>query len=206
MKIKVLSILILLIFMAILPFAATKCGTAQNSKVTSASADIALKGDNERDNEEILCGLVAALYSEDYHSETIKALTILLNTDYITDPQSFDLSSDEVCIYEDAADYSLKAIYPQIEEIVNSSQEISLFYNDKNVYIPYSTRSNGYTVKSQDFPYLSPVASPWDCYSSEYDENLECQGVSIEGINYLCGKGMSAKEALLWYLPDFEIK
>ena len=60
-------------------------------------------------------------------------------------------------------------------------------------------------VVSDNYPYLTSVASPWDCLSEEYDENLRCVGVSMNGVNYLCAKGYSAEDALLYYLPDFSV-
>ena len=58
---------------------------------------------------------------------------------------------------------------------------------------------------NENYKYIHSVASPWDCYQTDFDANAECVGVSLSGIDYLCKNGYSAEEALLWYLPDFEI-
>ena len=41
---------------------------------------------------------------------------------------------------------------------------------------------------------------------SGFDKNAECAGVSLKGVDYLCRHGFSAEQALLHYLPGFEIK
>lgn len=207
MKIKVIAILLMLAMMAFLPFAAAKCATKIELKSVMATSDKA-KSDNSNPSSEdkVLCGLVAALCENKYSSETIKAISILLNNDYSLEPDKFDLSNPDTCLYVENADNEIKEIYPQIEENVSSSKNLLIYYNDKNVFIPYSKISNGNTVSDENYNYISPVASPWDCFSDYLDRNAECIGVSIEGIDYLCKNGMSAEEALSWYLPECEIK
>lgn len=208
---KLIAILMMLSLMAFLPFAATKCGRKIETESTISTADSA-KNENETNNntdsnkDKVLCGLVAALYKNDYSAETIKAITILLNNDYSLEPDKFDLSDSSVCLYIENADNSIKEIYPQIKKIVSSSKELLIYYDSKNVFVPYSEISNGNTIYNESYSYISPVASPWDCFSKEYDENSECAGVSIEGLDYLCKNGMSAEDALNWYLPKCEIK
>ena len=80
-----------------------------------------------------------------------------------------------------------------------------LLWQNETKYIPVSPLSNGQTQTDDNYPYLTSVASPWDCLSEEYDENLRCVGVSMNGVNYLCTKGYSAEDALLYYLPDFSV-
>ncbi|RGS77172.1 hypothetical protein DWX71_07185, partial [Ruminococcus bromii] len=77
--------------------------------------------------------------------------------------------------------------------------------NSEALFVPYSETSNGTTYKNENYKYIHSVASPWDCYQTDFDANAECVGVSLSGIDYLCKNGCSAEEALLWYLPDFEI-
>lgn len=211
MKMKVIAIMIMLSLMAILPFAATKCGKNFETKDTMSTADNAkkeyeIKNKANSDKDKILCGLVAALYNSDYSTETIRAITILLNNNYSLEPDKFDLNDSSVCLYIENANNSVKEIYPQIEKITESSKNLLIYYNNENVFVPYSEVSNGNTVYSENFNYIFPVASPWDCFSEKYDENSECSGVSIEGLNYLCKNGMNAKDALRWYLPECEIK
>ena len=39
----------------------------------------------------------------------------------------------------------------------------------------------------------------------EIDSGQACVGVSLNGLDWLCRHGLSAEEALLWYLPGMEI-
>ncbi len=208
MKVKILFITAFLLIMALLPFAAAKCSFLDiNSNQTVSTADSISDGNNGEDDgyEKVLCGLVAAKYKDSYSDETIKAIAILLNTDYTVNPESFDITDKNNCIYEDNSDNSLKEIYPKIKKTVNSILKLTVNKNGKKLYIPYLDSSNGMTIENDDYDYLTGVASPWDCYTENYDENAECIGVSINGIEYLCKNGASAEEALKWYLPNFDI-
>jgi hypothetical protein len=210
MKAKVISIFLMLAFMAVLPFVAAKftSGKAESptsSQDTAVSSDTDNTSDDNLDKEEILCGLVAAQNPESYCDEAIKAMIIILNTNYNYDSTNFDLNNSNVYISKDSLDNSNKELYSKIEELVNSAKELYLYNNDKICYIPFSKCSNGSTIKSEDYDYLCAVASPWDCFSSNYTEDLQCEGVSLDGVNYLCEQGLSAQEAISWYLPDFYI-
>lgn len=211
MKMKIIAILFMLAMMAVLPFAAAKCGTYNEIKATISTADSAESKDKSNkiskpDKDKVLCGLVAALYKNDYSAETIMAIAILLKNDYSVKPESFDLSDSNVCLYSENADNSTKEIYPQIEKIISSLKELSIYCDDKKIYVPYSEISNGNTIYDEQYSYVSSVASPWDCFSKEYNEKAKCVGVSINGLDYLCKNGMSAEEALSWYLPYCELK
>lgn len=211
MKVKVIAILLMLAMMAFLPFAAAKYAAKSETKNVIATADNAKKDteDNKRSvssEDKVLCGLVAALCKNEYSAETIKAISILINNDYSLNPEKFDLNNSDICVYIENADSQIKEIYPHIEEAVSSSKKLLIYYNNKNVFVPYSKVSNGNTVFDDNYNYISPVASPWDCFSKEFEKNSECVGVSIEGLDYLCKNGMSAEETLCWYLPKCEIK
>lgn len=211
MKMKVIAIILMLTLMAFLPFAAAKIVTKNEIKSTISTADNAKaknnsNKENNSDEDKVLCGLVAAIYKNDYSTETIKAITILLNNNYSVSPNEFDLNDGSVCLYFESADNSIREIYPQIKKIVSDSKVLSIYFDNKKQFVPYSQTSNGYTVYNEKYDYISSVASPWDCFSEEYDKNAECNGVSIDGLNYLCKNGMSAEDALRWYLPKCEIK
>lgn len=184
--------------MALLPFFAIKCNTVEKANNNSIIEN------NKINRDDILCGFVAGLYKENYCDETLKALAILVKSDYKISPDKFKIDSDAYVSKERASGY-LKDNYQKIEKTVNSTKEL-LLHNGENKYIPYSTISNGTTADSDDYDYLCAVASTWDCFSENYDKNSVCVGVSIEGVDYLCRNGASAQEALLWYLPNFEIK
>lgn len=201
MKQRFIFIGVFLVVMAMLPFTVVKCSFSDlKTNSALASSDTVPLNDKNK----IICGLVAALYDDSYCTETIRAITILLSTDYDVDSDSFDLENKEVYVSENYLNGSEKDFYTEIEKIVNSNLEFSILKNGEKLYIPYSKTSNGLTVKGE-YEYLCSVASPWDCFEGNFDENTECAGVSLSGIDYLCKNGMNAIQALKWYLPDFEI-
>ena len=206
---KIIAAVILLVLMALLPFAASKCSdTSKRSPIKHEAVDdktdSTSKNTSKSDNE-ILCGLTVAACKKDYCDEAVKAIAILLNTDYSVNPDSFDLNNEDVYIEKEGLDNSGKEFYSRIERIVNSNLELYLTVNNKKVYIPYKKSSCGYTLDSKDCEYIISVASPWDCFSSDYSENSECVGVSLDGVDYLCKNGASAEGALKWYLNSFEV-
>lgn len=208
LKVRILSFGILLVIMALLPVVAVKCSFADsNYKASSATNDSVsnIKAD-EIDKNKILCGLLAGEYKENYCKEALKAVAILINTDYAVKPESFDVNDKDICIFEEDTDNSLRENYSKIEDVFDSVSELKISVNDEFKYIPYSDTSNGNTVKSESYEYLTCVASPWDCYSEGYSEETQCVGVSLNGIDYLCKNGASAEEALKWYLPNCKIE
>ena len=209
MKEKIIFIILMLALMALLPFVTAKCSNSEiNMSNTSATADAAKNSEDnsDKDSNALLCALVAAKYKDDYCDETLKALAIILNTNYKVNPDSFKLDDKSICLYEKDANNSVKDAYPKIKECAKSVKEKTLWIESKAFFIPFSLSSNGHTYESPDYDYIFSVASPWDCYQKDYSENTECIGVSISGVNYLCKKGSSYEEALKWYLPQFEIK
>lgn len=206
---KILACTLLLVLMALLPFTAVKCSTSgskSESKLTSSTGKTNNDTKGSDESNEILVGLTAAICNEDFSDEAIKAIAILINTDYEVNPDYFDLDNKEFYLSEDGLDNSKLEYYSKIENILNSMDKKALTLRNEKVFIPYSKISCGYTLKSEDCKYITSVASPWDCFSQEYDENAECIGVSVNGINYLCKNGANAEQALKWYLPEFEIK
>jgi hypothetical protein len=206
---KILACALLLVLMALLPFTAVKCstnGSKSENTLTSSTGTTKTNTKSSDDTNEILVGLTSALCNENFSSDAIKAIAILINTDYIINPEYFDLDDKTVYVSKDELDNSEKEYYLKVENIVKSIDKKTLTVKNKKVFIPYSQLSCGYTLDSGDCEYITSVASPWDCFSQSYNENTECVGVSINGINYLCQNGASAEQALKWYLPEFEIK
>lgn len=205
---KILACSLLLVLMALLPFTAVKCSSDTDkgkSRLTSSKGKT-INDTKSSDNNEILVGLTSAICNENFSDEAIKAIAILINTDYKANPDYFDLENKEVYLSKDEINNSLKEYYSRVERIVNSMDKKTLTADNENFFIPYSQSTCGYTLDSTDCEYITSVASPWDCFSKSYDENSECIGVSINGINYLCKNGAGAEQALKWYLPEFEIK
>lgn len=200
MKGKLIAVILLLFLTAILPIAVSKCSVGSSAKPTVSTSDTPEK---PKDSGEILCALTAGLYKESYCTETLKAIAILMNTDYKVKPESFE--SDDF-LYEENASGNIKDVYGEIKKAAESVKNKTLRKNSEALFVPYAETSNGTTYRNENYKYLHSVASPWDCYATNYDKNAECVGVSLSGIDYLCKNGYSAEEALLWYLPDFEIQ
>lgn len=225
MRIKVIFIIIFLLTMAFLPIIVSKCTATKTTAASVSTADYAEKPtDNSTENSEKstikpqqesseskaeltdaeLCGMVAANYDESYCEETLKALAVILYTNYCLAPDDYDLKDSRICILESNAENSVKENYNAIKSAVSAVYKKALCSNGKVLYIPFTSSTNGKTSSSSEYPYLTAVASPWDSYSNANDD--EHCGVSLNGINYLCNDGYSYAQALQWYLPDFTIQ
>ena len=231
MRTKVIFIIIFLLTMAFLPIIISKCSSPQTAVTSNLTADKATepvtanepsksetivetttesvaKENSESEKspltESDLCGMVAAKYNENYCEETLKALTIILYTNYNVSPDSYDLSDIDICLPESKAENSVKENYNKIKSAVSSVYKKTLCADGKAFYIPFCDFTNGKTSTNSEYPYLTAVASPWDSYANADDG--EYYGVSLNGINYLCNDGYSYEEALQWYLPNFKIQ
>lgn len=203
MKKKISVIIIIFMLMALLPFAAARCSGKIAGGTTAMSPQSTADSIQKTDDYcSLLSALTAAKYKDSYSLETVKALAIILNTNYKDNPKQF--SKDDF-LYRDKASGNLLEVYSKIESAVNSVKEKTLCKNNKAFYIPFAESSNGVTCKSSDYSYIQSVASPWDCFQKNFDESTQCVGVSLSGIDYLCKNGASAEDALLWYLPGFDI-
>ena len=96
------------------------------------------------------------------------------------------------------------ALAARVKSIYYSEEEI-LTLGGKPAAVPCCPSTNGCTEASQTYPYLRAVASPWDAFCAYRDSGQACVGVSLNGLDWLCRHGLSAEEALLWYLPGMEI-
>lgn len=208
MKEKVVAITLMLILMGSIPFAAAKCAVFEHkSDKTAATADTATvtSPQKEANYYKLLCGFVAAKYKENYSDETVKAIALIMNTNYKANPNAFNIEDKSVCLFKEKSDDKIKKIYSKFETAVGSVINMSITKNDSLLFIPYSDTSNGFTYCSEKYNYLCSVASPWDCYAKSFNNELKCVGVSLNGVDYLCKNGSSAEDALKWYLPEFEV-
>lgn len=231
MRAKLILIISFLLTMALLPIMISKFTMKQTSINAFSTADevkkiqpteVQTQNKEQTEKESIseketapqsqntlgeaeLCGLVAANYNEIYSEETLKALAIILYTNYTVNPDSYDLTDNEVCLLESDAENSTKENYSVIQSAVSSVYKKTLCTNGKAFYIPFCYSTNGKTSTNSEYPYLTAVASPWDSYN-EIESDTEYYGVSLYGINYLCSEGYTYDEALIWYLPDFKIQ
>lgn len=147
---------------------------------------------NSETEKKDIISLARSLCKEDFCDETIKAILVISKNNHSVKKEKTNAEPDK--------------LYYRIEKLF-SKTSLSLTYEGETVYIPTATLSKGYIKTDKLYPYIKKVASPWDTYNKNfvYRKEYPC-GISLEGINYLCSNGLSYKEALMWYLPNFSIK
>lgn len=195
-KRKISAALLFLFAFALLPMLAARTfgnSAASVPVVSMNTVDEPLPAEGR----ESVINAAAALAGDSFCDEALKACLILAGTNIragksVEESKSNNNSDREIC-------ERLSGIYDS-----DSTARSYLTFDGKCLYIPSSPCSGGSTAGSKDYPYLSAVASPWDCFSGE-DAEGECIGVSLYGIDSLCQSGKSAEQALLWYLPGSKI-
>ena len=196
LKNRFIALVLFLFVMAALPLSVVRCdrddssaGTRDSASPPSTAPVTQTLAAEQPDNQKKAICYAASLCREDFCDEALRAAVILANTNRDSwDENSFD---------------SPEELKKRIHSVYSSEKE--LFYQNESKSIPVAPLSNGQTLSDDRYPYLTAVASPWDCLTKDYDENLSCVGVSMNGVNYLCTKGYSAEEALLYYLPGFSV-
>ena len=157
------------------------------------NGSVSAKSDKEKSvnaDKNNVCNAAYAFCDNKYSDETIG---LIIKIVYTNITGGYTYSKTEI---------SDKELYKRIETLFNSNLELLHTKNSSQIFIPISKGSGGMTVKSKEKRYLSPVASPWDCFKANYKSNINCEGVSADGIDYLCSNGFTANEALKWYLPE----
>ncbi len=155
---------------------------------------------DKKNNTEDVINLALSLVEEDFCDEGIKAaLAIAENNLKYSNDNSIQLNNINETEFDEEFCKKVRKLHKKLDADIS--------FDSKNVYIPTASLSKGHTQTNEDYPYIKPVASPWDCENKEFVYGKEYPtGVSMRGIDYLCKDGMSFKEALKWYLPDFEVK
>ena len=169
--------------MAFIPFAAVRIANTEANGSTADSAD------NAASERERVCGIASSHCKSGHCDETLKAVLSIVLTDLKSGASFAENNSD-------------KEIYNKLMKLYDSAEELKI--NGRTEYLPFSTCSQGNTVSDPRYPYLSPAASPWDRFSDEYADAAPCSGVSVEGVDYLCKNGKTAKEALKYYIPAID--
>lgn len=202
MKDKFLMVGLFFLLMATLPLvifgknvrtSPTKNSKADKTVQTSAATPDEVAATSYAMTEEAAAASVASLCKSDTCDEAVRALCILCKTNLE--------AGAEVAGGGTVTDSELlervRAIYDSNNEILTDAGQ--------PVAVPSVMCSNGVTEKSAEYPALEAVASPWDAFEKETDRTAGSVGVSIRGVCYLCSQGMTAEEALQWYLPKLQI-
>lgn len=191
MKKKFVCLLLFTLLMVIIPLAAEK-----KQVIDSINLNYSKHKTDNLSNEEILSGLVCKEFKKEYNEETLKALVIILNSNYKFNKKKEGYWDKDKFIGK----YDEKA-YEKVENAVKSAGDLHITYKGKTAYIPYFYKSCGYTTSSKKYPYIKTSASPWDMA-----KNSHKVGISLNGINNLCKNGASYKDALGWYLENCKIE
>lgn len=178
MKNKIIGFLLILLILVGVPMI-----NLNKSEVTKAVSAIVTPKGNEI---KLIAQKTARTVNKDYCEEAVKAIIIILNSNYKCDKSMFS---------EDTNAEKLDN-YSKIEKLTEKMSGKRIKINKKAVAVPYFKYSAGYTQPSKKYPYIKSAASPWDSKQNEGNT----VGVSLNGINELCKKGLDYKEALRWYL------
>lgn len=199
-KVLILCIFIFVVLCALPAFTAIVSEESSwNTRETSGKANTNKETDNSLPDSELVISEALRLADDGFCNDGLKAVLAIAenNIKYYSENK---LDTDIT-----RADKSDR-LYIKLEKLYKETDS-DISYQKHCVFIPTASLSCGYTKTNENYPYIRPVASPWDCENKSYIYGTEYPvGISIGGIDYLCKEGMSFKEALKWYLPGFDIK
>lgn len=187
MKKKITALLLILAIMAALPLVLNLNNITINAKK-----------DKNLSRNEIITGIAAYNFRKHYNKETLKAIILILNTNYTTkkfNKNEIMSKTDFTAKFKKGEEY-----YSNIEKTVKEMENEYITYNNKAVYIPYFKVSKGYTENSKKYPYLKACGCPWDTYKKDFKNSDNTVGISINSLDKLCGKGLSYKKAVEYFL------
>lgn len=197
---KFLLLGIILLMIAIITPIASSVEKTKTLEATTPSSEQATtaSAESEEDIEKIV-SMTLEFIDEDTTKETKKALIALCRNNYSYNKlHNKDTETSEITNFSDELYEEMCYLFKEINT--------ELRYKGEPVYIPLLHLSSSATATSDEYPYMLSVASPWDTFDESFNSKSEYPcGVSIKGIDYLCGNGMNYTEALQWYLPEFEI-
>ena len=182
MRDKILMIILFFVLMAAIPLCFIANNATQNGMI-----------DQKSEKPDPYISYVAELCDEDYCDEALKAMAVIAKTNSRLGGKLRSKTNNN----------SDLELYKRIKSL-SSKENIIISIDNKQTEIPVSKCSNGNTASSPDNKHLTAAASPWDCFSPSYSNDAKCVGVSADGLEYLCENGMSAEDALRWYIPNIE--
>lgn len=190
MKKHIIALILTAGFLFMIPLFTVKNISCDNI-VSSFNSD-------KENNSGYLANLLAYEFREDYNEECLKAVAIILNSNYKAGVKCKSLSKmDFIKKYKGGESY-----YSIIEKTVKETENICIKYKGKPAAVPYAYITSGNCESEQ--PYLRDTQSPWDLINNSYTFDAP-EGVSLNGINELCRNGLSCDEALYHYLKNIEI-
>ena len=190
MKDKILMTGLLFVLMAALPL-----GFITNNSRSSGKKPSDTENSTLASNRNAIISKAAAYCENGFCDEAMRAIAVIARTN--------GKAADSQSLQDD--NNSDTELYKRLEKFYLEDNSL-LCSKGKPVEIPVCKCTGGFTSASQELEYLSSVASPWDCFSTNRGISGDFQGVSAYGINYLCENGMSAEDALKWYLPKLGLQ
>lgn len=183
MKKKITALLVILAIMAAVP-------------LFSNLKSIKFPKDNPKNltKTEIITRTAANNFRKHYCRETIKALVLILNSNYkagALDKNDMIKKSDFIKKFRKGKEY-----YSLIENTVKENADNCISYKGKAASIPYFKVSKGYTDSSKKYPYLKACACPWDTRKKDFKNSEKTVGISINTLDKLCAMGLDYKSAV----------
>lgn len=174
-------------FLIVIPLFTVKTGIMNSNKTDFNS--------NNENKSNYLTELLAYEFREEYSAETLKAIGIILNSNYKSGEKPKRMTKEDfIKKHKNGERY-----YSLLENTAKEIKNKTIIYKGKSAAIPYSYITSG--VCESDYPYLRDTANPWDLINSEYTFDAK-PGVSLNGINKLCEKGLSCEQALNRYFKN----
>lgn len=198
MKKKLIVIILILVLMWGIPLFTTNNMIIKDIGNKYLTVQKVKKGSNvQLSDKEIIYCIVAERYKDEYCDDAVKAMSIILYSNYKIKPNDFKLNDK----YKEK--FIIKYGEKRFEKLTSAIDKVYgniITYKNKPAYIPCYYKSAGNTKSSKEYPYIKNAASPWDNTKSNHKV---C--VSLNGINKLCKKGYKYNEALGWYLENVKI-
>lgn len=192
MKKKIAGLLVILATMAAIPLVLNNRNIVINPNL--------IKNEEKMTKNEIITSIAASNFRKHYNKETLKALVLILNTNYKAgkiNKNEIISKSEFLKKYKNGKDY-----YSNIENTVKNMKDEYITYRNKAVYIPYFKVSKGYTSESKKYPYLKATACPWDIIKKDYKQSKSKVGISVNSLDKICSLGANYKNAVKRFLKS----
>ena len=191
MKKHMIALILAAAFLIVVPIL-----TVRNNAANDKNNDFI---SNKENNSDYLTEILANEFREEYCSEGLKAVGIILNSNYKSGEKIQSLNKSEfIKKYKNGEKY-----YSLIEKTADEIGDKCITYKGKAVKLPYYYTTNGNC--DDEYSYLKNTANPWDLINKNYTYDSK-PGISLNSLNELCKKGLSCEESLSRYLKDIKIE
>ncbi len=207
-KMKKLIIFSLCLFMiaALTPLLLIKFDNTSDSKIKKAvkatsvpHTQISTYDESHTNQREYIVSMAIDYIDEDYSTEAKTAILEICRNNY-----NYRLTKNLPNEIVNTASYS-DELYKELC-ILYENTPYSISINGKKEYIPIMKYGGLFTATSDEYPYMCPVATPWEGKNPIYNSKKKYScGISANSIEYLCKNNQSGKEALKYLLPEFDI-